>query len=414
MIENEDFRGKHVLFVTAVRLRRGPRGLQLDNQTCAGLSRWAESFDHVTYIGIEQPTDIEDDTTVNWIDVVDLTCRDQLKVIALPFAYKFGRFFKEYKSTRKKLAAEVAKADHLCFTLGCIVGDWAAIAAMEAIKQNRDYAVWFDRVEHDVIRKTLSSMPQKRRVKEIVTLPFMIKYHQYLIRHSKLGLFHGQDTLEGYAEYSTNPHCFHNVHTQLNDFIDSEALNTKTKRALSGAPLQVLYVGRAVDMKGPVDWVDAITKAAQAGVPLQAKWIGDGPLLHEMQKRVSANKLEDQILLPGFSADRKAILSEMRNADLFVYCHKTRESPRCLIEALVSGCPIVGYQSLYASDLVSRNGGGLGTPINDPAALAVEIQELHANRERLVQLFNAAAADGSKFDEQSVYAHRAGLIRKYS
>ena len=149
MSGSADQRGGRVLFVTAVRLRRGPKGLQLDDQTCAGLARWAESFGHVTYMGIEQPADLEDDTSVTWIDIADLHCRDRLTVVALPFAYKIGRFFKDYKSTRKMLGEEIAKADHLCFTLGYLFGDWAAVAALEAIRQNRDYAVWFDRVEHD-------------------------------------------------------------------------------------------------------------------------------------------------------------------------------------------------------------------------------------------------------------------------
>jgi glycosyltransferase involved in cell wall biosynthesis len=407
-------RGGRVLFVTAVRLRRGPRGLQLDDQTCAGLARWAESFGHVTYMGIEQPADLEDDTTVTWVDIADLDCRDRLTVVALPFAYKIGRFFKDYTSTRQVLGEEIAKADHLCFTLGYLFGDWAAVAALEAIKQNRDYAVWFDRVEHDVIRRTLPAIPLKRRIKEVVTLPVMVRYHHHLIRHSKLGLFQGQDTLKAYADYSDNPHCVYDVHTQSSDLINAAALEEKTERVQSGAPLKILYVGRASEMKGPLDWVDAIATAAQTSVPLQAKWIGDGPLLADMKQKISALELEDQIELPGFSSDREAILAEMRDADLFVYCHKTQESPRCLIEALVSGAPIVGYQSSYSDDLVSHNGGGAGTPLNDPVALSATIQDLHENRGKLVQLIRAAAADGTRFDEQTLYAHRAGLIREYA
>lgn len=406
--------GGNVLFVTAVRLREGPRGLQLDDQTCAGLSRWAESFGHVTYMGIEQPADLEDDTTVTWVDIADLHCRDQLTVVALPFAYKIGRFFKDFKSTRQMIAEKIAKANHLCFTLGYLFGDWAAVAALESIRQNRDYAVWFDCVVHDVIRRTLPAIPLKRRIKDVATLPVMVRYHQYLIRHSKLGLFQGQDSLKAYADHSTNPHCVYDVHTQFTDLISAAALEEKAARALSGKPLKVLYVGRATEIKGPLDWVDTVTKTVQAGVPLQAKWIGDGPLLEDMKQSISTLEMETHIELPGVSSDRAAILAEMRDADLFVYCHKTQGSPRCLIEALVSGAPIIGYQSSYSDDLVNQNGGGVGTPLNDPAALSATIQDLHENRGTLAQLIKAAAADGSRFDEQTLYAHRAGLIREYA
>jgi colanic acid/amylovoran biosynthesis glycosyltransferase len=63
---------------------------------------------------------------------------------------------------------------------------------------------------------------------------------------------------------------------------------------------------------------------------------------------------------------------------------------------------------------VSQNGGGVGTPLNDPAGLSATIQDLHENRSKLAQLIRAAAADGSRFDEQTLYAHRADLIREYA
>ena len=43
-----------------------------------------------------------------------------------------------------------------------------------------------------------------------------------------------------------------------------------------------------------------------------------------------------QVALPGFIRDRSAILKVLREAQVFVFCHKTPESPRNLIEALVS------------------------------------------------------------------------------
>ena len=44
--------------------------------------------------------------------------------------------------------------------------------------------------------------------------------------------------------------------------------------------------------------------------------------------------------------DHDQLLRELKARDVFVFCHKIPESPRCLIEALQCGVPIVGYKLL--------------------------------------------------------------------
>ena len=59
-----------------------------------------------------------------------------------------------------------------------------------------------------------------------------------------------------------------------------------------------------------------------------------------------------------------------------MFCHKTPESPRNLIEALVSGAPIVGYDSPFPRDLIAAHGGGVLTPLNDVNALVDSLASL--------------------------------------
>lgn len=406
--------GGSVLFVTAVRLRMGARGLQIDDQTAAGICRWAEHFDFVTFAGIRIEAEKEDQTSVSWVDVADLPCAGRLSFIELPYAYKLKPFISTYRRTRRILAEAIRGSDHLCFTLGYLIGDWAAVAAQEAIAQRRRYAVWFDRVEHDVLRNTLSSLHFRRRVKERMTIPAMIRYHRFLIRRSALGLFQGRETFDALAGYSGNPACVYDVHTQREDRIDTPALERKKARITSGAPLRICYAGRVAAMKGPKDWVAALAHAVRAGVPLEACWLGDGPLLEEMRVLVRENGLEENIRLEGHVGDRDAVLSAMQESDLFVFCHKTPESPRCLIEALVCGCPIVGYGSPYPQGLIADGGGGRLTPPNNPAALGRMIVQLHADRAGLAELVGNAARSGERFDEETLYRQRAELIGEFA
>jgi glycosyltransferase involved in cell wall biosynthesis len=108
----------------------------------------------------------------------------------------------------------------------------------------------------------------------------------------------------------------------------------------------------------------------------------------------------------------KQLLRELTARDVFVFCHKTPESPRCLIEALQCGLPIVGYESAYPSDLIRRNAGGLLTRPNDPIDLAQTLKRLASNHPAsLVSLWERALRDGVTFSAENVFQHRAQLMR---
>ena len=401
-----------MLFVTHVALRRSGEGWQIDDQTAEGLIRWCENFGWVTYAGIEATDeDVGKWSSATWVKIKDLPCADRLNIIALPRAYRVSEFAAAYNRTRKLLGDEIARSTYLCFTLGTLIGDWSVVAALEARKQRRKYAVWFDRIEHQVVQSDLPSMPFKRRIKERVSLPFMRLSHRYLTERSHLGLFQGKDCYDYFSRFTDKGFCVYDTHTKASDFIDKDLLDTKIALLRAGAPLRLCYVGRAADMKGPLDWIDTLSRLRNAGVKFEATWYGDGPMLDAMNAMISERALLAQVALPGFIAGRAAVLAAMRRADIFLFCHKTPESPRCLIEALVSGVPIVGYASAYARDLVSVEGGGDFVDVDKIQELADRLIALDGDRDSLADLVTAAARSGLKFDEQSVYRHRAELLR---
>jgi colanic acid/amylovoran biosynthesis glycosyltransferase len=96
-----------------------------------------------------------------------------------------------------------------------------------------------------------------------------------------------------------------------------------------------------------------------------------------------------------------------------VFCHVTPESPRCLLEALMSAVPLVGYWSAFAQDLVATEGGGEFVPIGDTEALAQAIarQALDAPLRR--RNTEAARRSGLHFSDEAVFAHRSELIKAH-
>ena len=137
-------------------------------------------------------------------------------------------------------------------------------------------------------------------------------------------------------------------------------------------------------------------------------------MLEDARARVQELRLKRNIRFEGFVADRSAILNFLRGVDVFLFTHITPESPRCLIEALISGLPLIGYQSSYVRDLVSHGGGGEFTRLGDTDALAQTLVRLYRNREALSQLTEAAANARGVYNDEAVFAHRSELIKKFS
>jgi colanic acid/amylovoran biosynthesis glycosyltransferase len=111
--------------------------------------------------------------------------------------------------------------------------------------------------------------------------------------------------------------------------------------------------------------------------------------------------------------DRVKLLELLRAADMMLFCHLTPESPRCLIESLLSGTPIVGYASAYPEDLIAVNGGGVLTSMS-PVALSAELIRLASDGALLAALFERAARDGHDMNDEAVFDHRVELMKRYT
>ncbi len=388
--------------------------LGFDEQTCRNLEGWAQQFDRVIMACPTVPyTGTANGASSNWQALSSLSCFDRLELVPLPYAYSLTVFLKTYGATRQLLAQKIREADYLCFAFCSLIGEWAGVAALETIAQRRPYSIWIDRVEYEVTRRTLSSETKIRQLYHGALIEPTRRFHHFLAQRSTLGLFQGMDCFSAYQTLCPEPHCVYDVHTTKADHIRPEVLQAKLANLRRGEPLHLGYMGRAVAMKGPFDWLEALRAIHQAGANIQATWLGDGPDWEQMRSLVQDWGLETVVQLPGFVGDHGKILAAMQDSDIFMFCHKTPESPRCLVESLVSGTPIVGYGSPYTEGLVQSQGGGLFVPCNDWQQLAQRIIALDRDRDRLCDLITAAAASGRQFSEEDLFQNRADLIKRY-
>jgi glycosyltransferase involved in cell wall biosynthesis len=410
-----------ILLVLPVPLRRDGAGrLLVERQAANGLDRWAENFRRLVVACPLQPDASAADggTVSDYVDADRLASRERMEFTPLPWADQLGTFLGTYLPTREVLAEKIRSCEYLSFAIGGLIGDWGNVAALEAIRQRRRFSVWTDRVEYQVVKGSHAERQGLRKVyrllrDNLVMAPLMKQVQRHIIRKCDLGLFHGLDCFHAYSPYCRNAHLVHNIHLKPEERIGPELLRRKLDRIRSGAPLRLLYAGRVAGMKGPLDWVRVMATLQARGLAFRASWVGDGPLFSEMRDEVERLNLSQTVELPGFVGDRRLLLEAVRDSELFVFCHKTPESPRCLIEALMSGSAILGYGSSYPRDLLGHLAGRLLVGNGDATGLAERIAYFDRHRDELAELVQSCYQLGANFSDRAVFQHRSSLIRNH-
>lgn len=402
-------RDNTLLIYAPVPLFQRDGQLLIERQALNGVQLWADNFDFVT---IMMPLD-PGEPPVGWVPLPSGKNRlERIAIEPLPMAYRPDQFLRHLSATRARIRELMAAAQYLSFAIGGLFGDWGAVGCLEAHRQGRAFAVWTDRVESEIMRSGMTYGSWRHRLRARLYHRPMARLERHVIGKSTLGLFHGHETFETYAPFASNPHLVHDIHISTKDHISQVALDQKLQEVQNG-PLRICYVGRMDEMKGPLDWVEALGKLAAQKVAFSAIWLGDGDLRTEVLARIAELGLSDHVATPGFADDRAAVLDHLRQAQVFMFCHKTPESPRCLIEALISGAVLVGYDGAFASDLTKGQGSGVFVPIGDVDGLAHAVAELAGDRVRLADLIGRAVQDGAPFDDVSVFRHRSDLIKEH-
>lgn len=391
-----------------VRLVEGE--IQVDSDYANNLRAYLRAFSKVTFacpIFTTKTVSIVRSVPMNQIEG-----HERLVFLPLPYPYREDRYLKNYISVRARLVKEIADADFLLFSPHSKY-DWSTLAANLAISQKRKFGIESDYDHRSVGDFHLSLMPSGvKKLRKIWWTKSFYRAAERCLSHSALALLQGQEVFDGLKQFAPNPKKVLNVQVNSEDFIPQPELESKLQSLPSARPVKIVYAGRMAQMKGPLDWLQTLHAAIGKGANLEATWLGDGPMLAEMRDEIKRLGLEGRVALPGL-VSREELFGRLRRSDVFLFCHKTGESPRCFGEALVSGAAIVGYGSAFPRDLVAERGGGEFVETGDWRGLAEIVVKLDKDRPRLARLVKNAFGSGGFLDRETAIRARISLIETY-
>jgi colanic acid/amylovoran biosynthesis glycosyltransferase len=401
-------RGSLLLVIPTV-LELEDTNIRFDGDFSNNVEAYLREFDTVT---VACPAHQRKNSFPSTKDLSSVAGNERLNVIVLPEPYREDRYFINRGKVRKLLKDEIDKSEFVLISPHAAF-DWSTLAAEICIEAGKKYNMEADWNLPQVTQYIWQQMPfGLNKFRKFLWQ----KYHnpKYLrcLKYSSLSLVQGEDVYNEYRKIAPNAFPVLNIQITDKDKISRESLDRKITAVERGAPLKIIYAGRAAEMKGPMEWLAALEILKKRGIEYHASWYGDGELLTKMKSFIHERGLSEYCDLLG-NADRETVFSALQSADIFLFCHMTKESPRCLVEALAAAAPLVGFGTDYSRSLVRKFGGGAFVERGDVTGLADLLQHYSLHRHELASLIRSAADSGQALDRDIAISERISLMKQY-
>jgi glycosyltransferase involved in cell wall biosynthesis len=141
----------------------------------------------------------------------------------------------------------------------------------------------------------------------------------------------------------------------------------------------VVFVGRLVRQKDPLNLVKAFRRAAHTVAGSRYLIVGNGPLKPKLEEFVRTNNLGSAIELHPGTDDIRPLLWR---SWVFTMASISESSPNVVVEAMATGLPVVSTRVGGIPELVQHGETGLLVDPNNPEQLADSLAELLRNETR--------------------------------
>lgn len=133
------------------------------------------------------------------------------------------------------------------------------------------------------------------------------------------------------------------------------------------------FIGQMIPRKGIPDLIEVFDQLYQQVPDLRLQLLGDGSQRQELEHQAAELTSVTAVEFLGFRSDRLELLSKF---SLFVMTSSLEGIPRCMMEAMAVGVPVVAYDIPGVNQLVEHGQTGLLAPFGDKTALAAYCKQI--------------------------------------
>jgi glycosyltransferase involved in cell wall biosynthesis len=167
--------------------------------------------------------------------------------------------------------------------------------------------------------------------------------------------------------------------------IELDRYQPQARTSSTGAPVEILAVGRLSREKGQLMLLAAIAELRRRGAAARLRLVGDGPLRDQLEGEARALGIEDIVTFSG-SVGQDEMPALFRQADVFCQPSFGEGIPVVLMEAMAVGLPVVSTSVAGIPELVEHERAGLLVPPGRPDLLADALSRLVASADLRVTM----------------------------
>lgn len=147
----------------------------------------------------------------------------------------------------------------------------------------------------------------------------------------------------------------------------------------------IVTVGNLIRRKGHRYLLAAMETVASEFPDVTLHVVGTGPLREELESQTESLGIDDSVMFHGFVDDER-LVELLQHARAFVHPSLSEGFSHARLEAMATGCPVIGTDVSGAHDLTRDETDGYIVPIGNSDALADAIIELLSDAERASEM----------------------------
>jgi glycosyltransferase involved in cell wall biosynthesis len=157
----------------------------------------------------------------------------------------------------------------------------------------------------------------------------------------------------------------------------------------------ILMIAEVNSNKNHKQLIEAIDILTQSGISLEVLCAGDGLLMDKVQEEIKIRNLQNYIKMLGFRNDIKELIAA---CDIGILLSYREGLPRCIMELMACGKPVIGTDIRGIRDLIDNGRNGFLVEVGDSIKTAQRIRDLYEDSMLLDQLSRNAYDDIRKYE----------------
>lgn len=230
----------------------------------------------------------------------------------------------------------------------------------------------------------------------------------FCIKTSPLTLVVGDNLYSKFQKYGNVYQIYASWVKEIDIISDTEVLE-RSNILLIKKEFKLTFVANLTYKKNPKAAVEVLKILNNRGVPVTLDIFGEGPLRPELETFVKESNLSEIIKFKGV-VGYNSLNTILREYDLIIVPNLNGEQVRIIFDAMANGVVVICSEIGSFKKVITNYENGILCKPDDVEGFANFIEDLFANRSKMITIIKGGVATVKKQTIESMHKERAEII----